>query len=82
MRAVNEGEVDLSQDLAKSCKYTLQLERQLRELLQSPQGSGKSGVSIWDKAICDKAICDRRLGCRVKLCFMCLQISREACLAR
>ena len=77
MRAVNEGEVDLSQDLAKSCKYTLQLERQLRELLQSPQGSGKSAVSLWDKAICD-----RRLECRVKLCFMCLQISREACLAR
>ena len=33
---------DLSQDLAKSHRYTLQLERQLRDLLQSPQGSGMS----------------------------------------
>ena len=32
---------DLTQDLAKSHRYTLQLERQLRDLLQSPQGSGK-----------------------------------------
>ncbi|XP_020614830.1 kinesin-like protein KIF15 isoform X3 [Orbicella faveolata] len=39
IRSLDEDGTDCAQDLAKSHRYTLQLERQLRELLQSPQGS-------------------------------------------
>lgn len=39
IRTRDEDGTDFTQDLAKSQRYTLQLERQLRELLQSPQGS-------------------------------------------
>ncbi|KAL9974095.1 hypothetical protein ACROYT_G011096 [Oculina patagonica] len=39
IRSLDEDGTDFAQDLAKSHRYTLQLERQLRELLQSPQGS-------------------------------------------
>lgn len=41
IRTRDEDGTDFTQDLAKSQRYTLQLERQLRELLQSPQGSGQ-----------------------------------------
>ena len=41
IRSLDEEGTDCAQDLAKSHRYTLQLERQLRELLQSPQGSGQ-----------------------------------------
>ena len=41
IRSLDEDGTDFTQDLAKSHRYTLQLERQLRELLQSPQGSGQ-----------------------------------------
>ena len=40
IRSRNEEDRSYAQDLAKSQRYSLQLERQLRELLQSPQGSG------------------------------------------
>ncbi|KAJ7374653.1 Kinesin-like protein kif15 [Desmophyllum pertusum] len=39
IRSLDEDGTDFAQNLAKSHRYTLQLERQLRELLQSPQGS-------------------------------------------
>ncbi|CAH3020308.1 unnamed protein product, partial [Porites evermanni] len=39
IRSRNEEDRSYAQDLAKSQRYSLQLERQLRELLQSPQGS-------------------------------------------
>ena len=41
IRSRNEEDRSYAQDLAKSQRYSLQLERQLRELLQSPQGSGQ-----------------------------------------
>lgn len=39
IRSKEEDGMNYAQDLAKSHRYSLQLERQLRELLQSPQGS-------------------------------------------
>ncbi|XP_067053137.1 kinesin-like protein KIF15 isoform X2 [Acropora muricata] len=39
IRSKEEDGTNYAQDLAKSHRYSLQLERQLRELLQSPQGS-------------------------------------------
>lgn len=39
IRSKEEDGMGYAQDLAKSHRYSLQLERQLRELLQSPQGS-------------------------------------------
>lgn len=41
IRSKEDDGMSYAQDLAKSQRYSLQLERQLRELLQSPQGSGK-----------------------------------------
>ena len=41
IRSRNEEDRSYAQELAKSQRYSLQLERQLRELLQSPQGSGQ-----------------------------------------
>lgn len=41
IRSKEEDGMGYAQDLAKSHRYSLQLERQLRELLQSPQGSGQ-----------------------------------------
>ena len=41
IRSKEEDGTNYAQDLAKSHRYSLQLERQLRELLQSPQGSGQ-----------------------------------------
>ena len=41
IRSKEDDGMSYAQDLAKSHRYSLQLERQLRELLQSPQGSGE-----------------------------------------
>lgn len=47
LRQLDDDGNDITHELSRCHRYTLQLERQLRELLQSPQGSGKGKILIF-----------------------------------
>lgn len=44
LRQLDDEGNDITHELSRVHRYNFQLEKQLRELLQSPQGSGKYGL--------------------------------------